>query len=74
MVRYISLLLFIGLACGAELNLDREIRMAKNDRFKNHEISLGMLDDKTGISFIGYTFNTWIQVVSATLNDSPKNT
>tara|TARA_Y100000758_G_C15654424_1_gene275855 strand:- start:13 stop:501 length:489 start_codon:yes stop_codon:yes gene_type:complete len=57
MVRYISLLLFIGLAWGAELNLDREIRMAKNDRFKNHEISLGMLDDKTGISFIGYTFN-----------------
>ena len=57
MVRYISLLLFIGMAWGEELNLDREIRMPKNDRFKNHEISLGMLDDKTGISFIGYTFN-----------------
>ena len=45
------------MAWGEELNLDREIRMPKNDRFKNHEISLGMLDDKTGISFIGYTFN-----------------
>jgi len=29
----------------------------KDSEFKNHNLSVGILDDKTGISIIGYTYN-----------------
>jgi len=28
-------------------------------KFKKHNLSVGMLDDRTGISLIGYTYNVW---------------
>ena len=63
MVRCLSLLLFIGLAWGqvddpetgeAVKNQDSA---EENDSFRKHNLSIGMFDDRTGFSFIGYTYN-----------------
>ena len=56
MVRYISLLLFIGLVWGQEYNIHKEL-LNKDSAFKNHGISIGIFDDKTGVSLIGYCYN-----------------
>ena len=63
MVRYLSLLLLFGLAWGqvddpetgeAFKNQDSA---EENDSFRKHNLSIGMFDDRTGFSFIGYTYN-----------------
>ena len=63
MIRYFTLLLFIGLAWGqvddpetgeAFKNQDSP---EENDSFSKHNLSIGMFDDRTGFSFIGYTYN-----------------
>jgi hypothetical protein len=63
MINRITLLLFIGLTWGQvrypetseEVN-NQEI-VEENDSFRKHNLSIGMLDDRTGFSFIGYTYN-----------------
>ena len=63
MRRYISLLLFIGLAWGQvddPKNGDAvkiQNNAEENDSFRKHNLSIGMFDDRTGFSFIGYTYN-----------------
>ena len=56
MRRYITLLLLIGLAWGQEFNSHKEL-LNKDSDFKNHCISVGIFDDKTGLSLIGYSYN-----------------
>ena len=63
MINRITLLLFIGLTWGQvrypetseEVN-NQEI-VEENGSFRKHNLSIGMLDDRTGFSFIGYTYN-----------------
>ena len=57
------MLLFIGLAWGqvdnpdtVEVDNNQDI-IEKNDSFSKHNLSIGMFDDRTGFSFIGYTYN-----------------
>ena len=63
MKRFLLLLLFIGLALGQVDNPDtvgvdnNQNIIEKNDIFRKHNLSIGMFDDKTGFSFIGYTYN-----------------
>jgi len=55
MSRYLSLLLFISLAWG---QLDNNQDSPKeNDNFRKHNLSIGIFDDRTGLSLIGYTYN-----------------
>ena len=63
MTKHLTLLLFIGLAWGqvddpetgeAFKNQDSA---EENDSFRKHNLSIGMFDDRTGFSFIGYTYN-----------------
>ena len=63
MHRYLSLFLFIGLALGqifdpilVEEDSNKAIAEEKNI-FNKHNISVGMFDDRTGLSLIGYTYN-----------------
>ena len=44
----IPLVLFVGLAFGQSNEVEKSTK---------HNISIGMLDDRTGISLIGYTYN-----------------
>ena len=49
MYKLLSILVFLfGLAFGQTNNVET---------LTKHNISLGMLDDRTGFSFIGYTYN-----------------
>ena len=65
MIRYISLLLFIGLAWGQTFDPnpitveeDSNEAIAEEKSILNkHNISVGMFDDRTGLSLIGYTYN-----------------
>ena len=63
MKRFLLLLLFIGLALGQVDNPDtvgvdnNQDIIEKNDIFRKHNLSIGMFDDKTGMSLIGYTYN-----------------
>ena len=65
MVRHISLLLFIGLALGQTFDPnpitveeDSNEAIAEEKSILNkHNISVGMFDDRTGLSLIGYTYN-----------------
>ena len=55
MSRYLSLLLFISLAWG---QLDNNQDSPKeNDNIRKHNLSIGIFDDRTGLSLIGYTYN-----------------
>ena len=56
MVKHLTLLLLIGLAWGYEYE-SNEINTEEKDILNKHNLSIGMLDDKTGISLIGYTYN-----------------
>ena len=47
----ITLILFSFLICQSD-----QITLKKNE-FKRHNLSIGMFDDKTGISMISYTYN-----------------
>ena len=44
----IPLVLFVGLAFGQSNEVEKSTK---------HNISIGMLDDRTGISLVGYTYN-----------------
>ena len=63
MTKHLTLLLFIGLAWGqtfAQITVKENSNevIAKEKNIPNkHNISFGMLDDRTGLSFIGYTYN-----------------
>ena len=63
MIRYFILLLFIGLAWGQvddPKNGDAvkiQNNAEENDSISKHNLSIGMFDDRTGFSFIGYTYN-----------------
>ena len=51
MHKYILTLLFIGLAEG------QTFAPSTGEVIKKHNISVGMFDDRTGLSLIGYTYN-----------------
>jgi len=51
MHKYILTLLFIGLAEG------QTFAPSAGEVIKKHNISVGMFDDRTGLSLIGYTYN-----------------
>ena len=63
MIRYVSLLLFIGVAWGQVDDpetgeaVQNQDSAEENDSFRKHNLSIGMFDDKTGMSLIGYTYN-----------------
>ena len=63
MFSYLSLLLFIGLTLGQIFDPilveeDSKQAIAKEKSILNkHNISVGMFDDRTGLSLIGYTYN-----------------
>ena len=57
MRRYLSLLLFIGLAWGQNFNNHNKALLNKGTSFKTHSVSIGLFDDKTGLSLIGYSYN-----------------
>ena len=65
MHRYFTLLLFIGLALGQTFDPnpitveeDSNEAIAEEKSILNkHNISVGMFDDRTGLSLIGYTYN-----------------
>ena len=63
MIKHIRLLLFIGLSWGQTFESmiseeDRNEAIAEEKSILNkHNISVGMFDDRTGLSLIGYTYN-----------------
>ena len=63
MTKHLTLLLFIGLAWGqtfVPITLEEdsnEVIAEKKSILKRHNISVGMLDDRTGLSLAGYTYN-----------------
>ena len=63
MIKHIRLLLFIGLALGQTFEPmigeeDRKDAIAEEKSILNkHNISVGMFDERTGLSLIGYTYN-----------------
>ena len=63
MTKHLTLLLFIGLAWGqtfAPITLEEygnEFIAEKKSIVNRHNISVGMLDDRTGLSLMGYTYN-----------------
>ena len=63
MNRYISLLLFVGIVWGQMDDpetgeaVKTQDSAEENDSFRKHNLSIGMLDDRTGFSIIGYTYN-----------------
>ena len=63
MHRYLSSLLFIGLALGQTYDpvtgeeVSNKSIIAEESLLNKHNLSVGLLDDRTGISVIGYTYN-----------------
>ena len=63
MTKHLTLLLFVGLAWGqtfVPITLEEdsnEVIAEKKSILKRHNISVGMLDDRTGLSLAGYTYN-----------------
>ena len=63
MTKHLTLLLFIGLAWGqtfppiATEEDSNEVIAEEKSILNKHNISVGMLDDRTGLSLIGYTYN-----------------
>ncbi len=60
---YLSLLLFFGLSLGQVLDPitveedSNEVIAEEKSILNKHNISVGMFDDRTGLSTIGYTYN-----------------
>ena len=60
---YLSLLLFFGLSLGQALDPitveedSNEVIAEEKSILNKHNISVGMFDDRTGLSLIGYTYN-----------------
>ena len=71
MTKHLTLLLFIGLAWGqvfAQITvkeIGNEVIAEEKNIPNKHNISFGMLDDRTGLSLIGYTYN----VKQTTINE-----
>ena len=63
MTKHLTLLLFIGLAWGRTFSPitveedSNEVIAEEKSILNKHNISVGMLDDRTGLSLIGYTYN-----------------
>ena len=63
MIKRITLILFIGLAWGqldksdAEEGIKNQAIVEEKSILNKHNLSIGMLDDRTGLSLIGYTYN-----------------
>ena len=63
MTKHLTLLLFIGLAWGQTFSPitveedSNEVIAEEKSILNKHNISVGMLDDRTGLSLIGYTYN-----------------
>ena len=63
MTKHLTLLLFIGLALGqtfAPITVEKDsngVIAEEKSIFNKHNISVGMFDDRTGLSTIGYTYN-----------------
>ena len=63
MTRVFPILLFIGLAWGQTFDPitveedSKEAIAEEKSIFNKHNISIGMFDDRTGLSLIGYTYN-----------------
>ena len=63
MSKYIQLLLLIGLALGQTYDpvtgeeVSNKSIIAEESLLNKHNLSVGLLDDRTGISVIGYTYN-----------------
>ena len=59
---YLSLLLFFGLSLGQALDPitveedSNEVIAEEKSILNKHNISVGMFDDRTGLSLIGYTY------------------
>ena len=62
MCRYLSLFLFFGFSLGQTFNsitveeVSNEFIDKEKSIINKHNISVGMLDDKTGLSLLGYTY------------------
>ena len=60
---YILILLFIELSLGQTFNPtpvdeeDNKIFLEEKSTLNTHNISVGVFDDRTGLSLIGYTYN-----------------
>ena len=62
MIRRLIILLLLSLSFGAVTDTDENVYETVpthqgSTKFKKHNLSFGMLDDRTGISLIGYTYN-----------------
>ena len=63
MSKYIQLLLLIGLALGQTYDpetgeeVSNQSITEEKSILNKHNLSVGMFDDRTGMSFIGYTYN-----------------
>ena len=63
MTKHLTLLLFIGLALGqtfTPITVEKGsngVIAEEKSIFNKHNISVGMFDDRTGLSTIGYTYN-----------------
>jgi len=70
-IKHLTLLLFIGLAWGQTFvpitvkEIGNEVIAEEKNIPNKHNISFGMLDDRTGLSLIGYTYN----VKQTTINE-----
>ena len=73
MVRYISLLLYLGLAWGqvdksdAEEGIKNQAIVEEKSILNKHNLSIGMLDDRTGLSLIGYTSVSYTHLTLPTI-------
>ena len=63
MTKHLTLLLFIGLVWGRTFSPitveedSNEVIAEEKNILNKHNISVGMFDDRTGLSLIGYTYN-----------------
>ena len=63
MIKHLTLLLFIGLVWGRTFppitveEDSNEVIAEEKNILNKHNISVGMFDDRTGLSLIGYTYN-----------------
>jgi len=63
MSKYIQLLLLIGLALGQTYDpvtgeeVSNKSIIAEESLLNKHNLSVGLFDDRTGLSFFGYTYN-----------------
>ena len=60
MMKFVAVfLLFHGLALGQELKSATGELIQANDSIRKNNLSIELLDDRTGISLVGLTINLW---------------